>query len=99
MNKINFQTAQPDFDNGTCKWYIEPYFNKYIKNQQDFNLPALTGLFCFAVKGQGIEDLVLLNSNQAILASYRYDFNGFDQMIAFINMLKISEYYDENEQL
>lgn len=97
MKKIDFANTKPYFDNGKCKWYLETYFNKYIENEQEFNLPALTGLCCFVVKGQDIEDLVLIDDKQKILTSYRYSFNGYDQMKTFINVLKISKHYDENE--
>lgn len=97
FKKIDFAKAEPVSDNGKCKWYLEPFFNDYIRNRQADNLPALTHLACFVAKGKDIEDLVLINNNEKILKTSRYNFEGFDSMQAFINVLKISQHYDENE--
>jgi len=95
MKRIDFNTAKPMFDNGHCKWYIDKHFQMYLENQQALNLPKLKGLGCFIVKGPDIEDYVLIDSEQNILASFKYTQEGFRQMEARINIIKISKHYDE----
>lgn len=102
MNKINFETEKPVFDNGQTKWYIDSYFKKYIENEQAVNLPKLKGLGCFIVKGidmngEKVEDYVLINHKQETLGAYRYSIEGHDQMTVKINVLKITKHYDDNE--
>lgn len=97
LEKIDFEKVKPYFDNGVCKWYVAEYFQNYLNNQQAFNLPPLEGIGCFVVKGVDIEDYVLIDTEQKILGSYRYNHEGFEQMDAKINMLKVSKYYDDEE--
>lgn len=102
MKIIDFENTKPDFDNGQTKWYLDKYFNNYIKNIQAENLPSLKNVMCFVVKGEcmnseTVEDYVLINDKQDILASYRYTPEGFQQMEAKINIIKIYENYDKHE--
>jgi len=85
------------FDNGTFKWYVEPYFQNYIESENAGNLPKLKGIGCFVVSGNNKEDLVLIDSYQNILEAYNYDASGFDQMQAKINIIKVSKHFDYHE--
>lgn len=98
MNKIDFTKEKPMFDNGHCKWFIHKHFQNYLENEQADNLPKLNGFGCFVVKGTDIEDLVLIDSKQNILGSYPYTFNGYEQMTAKINIIKISKAFDKYEK-
>jgi hypothetical protein len=97
MKKINFDTEKPIFDNGHCKWYLDKHFQMYLTNQQAENLPRLEDLRCFIVKGPDIEDYVLIDDKQNILASFKYTQEGFGQMEARINIMKISKNYNDHE--
>jgi hypothetical protein len=102
MNKIDFEKTKCDFDNGTTKWYKEPDLQKYIQTQQKENLPSLKGMGCFAVKGvsstgEDVEDLVLINHHQQILANYPYTPSGYEQMEARINIIKVSQHFNSYE--
>ena len=102
MKRIDFENTKPDFDNGQTKWYLDKYFNNYIKNVQAENLPSLKNIMCFVVKGESIiaetvEDYVLIDDKQGILASYRYTSEGFQQMESKINIIKITKNYDKHE--
>lgn len=100
MNRINFETRKPDFINQEgVKWYFDEFLNNYISNEQAFNLPKLENLGCFVVKGPDYIDYVLINDEQKILASYSYSTEGYEQIIAKINIIKISKHFDENEQV
>ncbi len=99
MVKIDFNKEKCVFDNGTCKWYIDKYFQNYIENEQKINLPKLKGYGCFIVKGKDIEDYVLIDHKQNILASYHYNSEGFGQMEAFINIMKVSKHFDDYEKV
>lgn len=99
MQKINFDKEQPIFDNGICKWFVNVYFQNYLENSQAENLPKLKGLGCFIVKGTDTIDLVLIDNKQNILASYPYNNNGYEQMQARINIIKISRAFDEYEKV
>ena len=96
MKKIDFDKTTPDFINGDFKWYIDKYFTEYIESEQAVNLPKLSGLGCFIVKSNDIEDFVLIDDKQNVIAGYNYGLCGFEQMVAKINILKISKHYDEN---
>lgn len=102
MKRIDFENTEPDFDNGQTKWYLDKYFNYYIRTIQAENLPSLKNIMCFVVKGESInaetvEDYVLIDNKQDILASYRYTSDGFQQMEANINIIKITKNYDKHE--
>lgn len=96
--RIDFATEKPDFDNGQTKWYIDKHLQSYIENSQADNLPSLKGLGIFVVKGDNVEDYVLINDKQAVLASFNYTMEGLEQMTARINMYKVSKHYDKHEQ-
>ena len=98
FSKINFDKVKPYFDNGDFKWYIDEYFREYINNKQAENLPKLENLGCFIVKGNDIEDYVLINNKQEVIKAYTYSITGFEQMVTFLNMLKITKNYDEYEK-
>lgn len=102
MIRIDFENTPCDFNNGQTKWYKEPYFQKYIETQQKENLPSLKGMGCFIVKGissngDDVEDLVLINHHQQILGNYSYSPIGYEQMEAKINIIKISQSFDDYE--
>ena len=97
MKRIDFENTKPDFDNGKTKWYLDKYFNKYIKNEQADNLPKLENLLCFVVKGNDVEDYVLIDDNQNVLATYNYTYTGSEQMQSKINIFKITKNYDKYE--
>ena len=84
----------PDFDNGFTKWYKHLEFQNYLENKQANNLPELKGFGCFNVKGESIDDLVLIDNKQNIIGSYFNTFEGKDQMTAKINIIKISKAFD-----
>lgn len=89
--------TKPTFDNGVCKWYLHDYINKYIKEQNAFNLLPIENMACFIVKGYDVDDLVLIDDKQNVVKSYFNTVEGYEQMLAFINMIKISKYYDNCE--
>lgn len=97
MKRIDFDTVPPYFDNGEFKWYTDEYLQTYIGEQQAENLPKLQGIAAFVVKGGDITDYVLINDRQEVLASYSYNGEGFDQMQARINIMKVSKHYDKYE--
>lgn len=98
FKKIEFEKEKVAFDNGHCKWYVCKHFQRYLENEQAENLPKLKGYGCFVVKNDEIEDYVLINNKQTILASFKYTNEGFSQMEARINIMKISKNYDEHEK-
>lgn len=95
MNKPNFN--KPDFDNGEFKWYIDPYFQEYLQNTQAENLPKIKDLACFVVKGKNILDYVLIDNKQNVIDAYSYP-DGFEQMEAKINIIKITKHFDGYEK-
>lgn len=99
MDKIDFEKTEPYFVNGDFKWYVDKHFQDYIENQQAYNLPKLKGLFCFIVKNKDIEDYVLIDDKQNVIGGYGYNFVGYEQMEALINIIKISKHYDEYERV
>lgn len=97
MKRIDFNTTKPDFANGEFKWYIDPYFQKYIENEQADNLPKLKGFGCFVVVGTDIQNYVLIDNRQNVIYAYNYP-DGFEQMEAKINIIKISKAFDNYEK-
>ena len=97
MRRIDFNTTKPNFINGEFKWYIDPYFQKYIESEQAENLPSLKGLGCFVVVGRDVEDYVLIDNKQNVIDTYLYR-DGFEQMEAKINIIKISKAFDDYEK-
>lgn len=97
MKTIDFENTTPDFINGNFKWFADKHFNKYIQREQADNLPALANLMCFVVKNGSVQDYVLINNNQEVLAGYPYP-HGFEEMEAKINILKISKHFDDYEK-
>lgn len=97
MKRIDFDTTKPDFVNGEFKWYIDPHFQKYIESEQADNLPKLKGFGCFVVVGNDIEDYVLIDDKQNVIDAYSY-LDGFEQMEAKINIIKISKAFDDYEK-
>ena len=92
-------TEECVFDNGTCKWYYNIYFQKYLTTQQSDNLPILNGLGCFNVKGNDIDDIVLIDNKQNIVKSFKNSSEGTEQMEVFINMLKIDKHFGKTENI
>ena len=97
MKLIDFNTTKPDFINGEFKWYIDPYFQKYIESEQADNLPKLKGFGCFVVIGRDVEDYVLIDNKKNVIDAYSYR-EGFEQMEAKINIIKISKAFDDYEK-
>lgn len=98
MLRIDFDKTEPYFINGNFKWYIDQHFKILIENKQADNLPKLENIGCFIVKNDDIEDYVLINNEQNIIASYPYTFEGYKQMEIMINIIKISKHFDEYEK-
>lgn len=89
--------TKPTFDNGESKWYLDPHFQEYLQNEQDENLPKLENLACFVVKGKYITDYVLIDNEQNVIDAYSYP-EGFEQMEAKINIIKVSKAFDSHEK-
>lgn len=98
MKRIDFDKAKPDFVNEGFNWYIDEHFQDYIQTKQAFNLPKLKGLGCFIVKGEDVEDYVLIDNKQNIICAFPYTFEGYGSMEARINIIKISKHYDDYEK-
>lgn len=99
MIKIDFEKTKPDFVSGDFKWYIDKHFQDYIENKQAENLPKLKGLGCFVVKSENVEDYVLIDNKQNVIDGYPYTLEGYGQMEAKINIIKISKHFDEHEKV
>lgn len=93
----DFSKLTPNFDNGTTKWYKHNGLQHFIENSQKENLPALSGLGCFNVVGKDVNDIVLINNKQEILANFNNHMEGYDQMYARISMMKINKHYDKHD--
>ena len=98
MIKIDFDKTKPDFINGDFEWYIDKHFQNYIENKQAENLPKLKGLCCFVVKSSKVEDYVLIDNKQNVIDAYPYTFEGYGQMEAKINIIKIHKHFEEYEK-
>lgn len=98
MKEINFEETKPYFENGDFKWYVDKHFQNYIENKQADNLPELDGLGCFVVKGKDTEDYVLIDDKQNVISAYPYTLEGYGQMEAKINIIKVSKHFDEHEK-
>jgi hypothetical protein len=99
MDKIVFNKDIPYFTNNeNFRWYVCKELQRYIETKQTENLPKLIGFGCFIVKGKDIEDYVLIDNKQNIIGSYPYTLEGFGQMEAKINIIKISKHYDDYEK-
>ncbi len=96
MTLIDFEKIKPYFTNGEINWYLDPYFNKYIRAEQGFNLPKLENYFCFIVKNNTETSYVIVNEDRVVVKDAYYNFEGYGQIEVFINMLKISKYYESN---
>lgn len=98
MKKIDFTKEIPFFENEGFKWYNDKHFQNYLEREQASNLPALNGFGVFIVTNESIQDYVLIDSKQNVLTAYIYNREGFGQMEAYINIMKISKHYDEHEK-
>jgi len=100
MYKPDFKTLKPNFQSEDFKWYLDVELQKKIETNEFENLPSLKDLYCFIVinETKNISDYVLIDNNQNVISSYDYSFNGYEQMIAKINIIKISQHFDEHEQ-
>jgi hypothetical protein len=89
----------PYWINGDFKWYIDKKYQNYLATEQAENLPKLTNLGVFRVVNEveGIDDYVLIDDNQNAIKNYTYSPQGAEQLVAFINILKVSKHYDDNE--
>jgi len=96
-DKIDFTKEKPFFDNGDLKWYVSINIQRLIENEQANNLPVLKGFGCFVVKGKGVEDYVLIDHQQNIIAAFPYTNEGFGQMEARIKIMKVSKHFDDYE--
>jgi hypothetical protein len=100
FKKIDFDTEKPFFTNEEgFSWYFDKELQDYIRTKNAYNLLALDNLNACVVmnKERGIEDYVLLEDGQPA-HHYNYDFEGFGEMEAIINMYKISKHYDDAER-
>ena len=90
----------PYYINGDFKWYTDKKYQSYLTTEQAENLPKLTNLGVFRVvnEKENIDDYVLIDSNQQPIKSYFYNSKGAEQLEAFINILKVSKHFDENEK-
>ena len=95
MIRIDFNNIKPDFINGDIKWYSDKDIQNYIEKKQAFNLPKLKGFYCFIVKNILIEDYVLIDDKQNVIAYYHYNLEGYQQMLAKINIIKIAKYFNK----
>lgn len=100
MYKPDFKTLKPNFQSEDFKWYLDVELQKKIETNEADNLPSLKDLYCFIVinETKNISDYVLIDNNQNVISSYDYSFNGYEQMIAKINIIKITQHFDEHEQ-
>lgn len=98
FDKINFDVDKPYFQDGNTKWYLSKYLNDYLTEKQASNLEPLKNLYCFIVKGDDdVEDLVLVDNQQNVINYTSYNLSGYEQMIAHINILKISKHFEKND--
>lgn len=98
MEIIDFEKVEPFYQNDVTKWYIDKKLQTYIGTEQKYNLPILENFYAFAVIGNSISDYVLIDDKQNIFGTYNYTPEGYGQMIAKINFLKIDKHFDENEK-
>lgn len=89
----------PYWINGNFKWYFDKKYQDYLNNQQAENLPPIKNLGVFRVINEvdSIDDYVIINDKQEPIKSYTYNSQGAEQLEAFINILKVSKHYDDNE--
>ena len=66
------------------------------KNILSDNFTGLNNYGCFIVKNKDIEDYVLIDNKQNVIAGYPYTLGGSEQLLAKINIIKISKHYEEN---
>lgn len=95
MRTIDLTKEVEIFDNGTCKWYVHKHFQDYIESKQASNLPLLKGFACFIAKNSEIEDIVLVDHNQNVIDARPNSNEGWEQIEAKINILKISKHFDD----
>lgn len=89
----------PYWTNGDFKWFIDEKYQNYLRREQADNLPSITDLGIFRVvnEKENIDDYVLINGKQEVIESYKYSNEGAEQLEAFINTLKISKHFEEND--
>lgn len=97
-NKIDFEKEKPVFINDNTKWYIEKELQKKINREEADNLPTLKNLGCFIVKDKNIEDYVLIDNKQNTIHCCDYTFQGYEQIEAKINFLKIKQHFNETDK-
>lgn len=95
---FDITNKSPKYIQGDHKWYECEYVDKYIQTEQAYNLPKLEKLMCFIVINEqmNLNDIVLVDYDH-ILKAYSNTLNGYDQMIAFINILKVDEHFKKFE--
>lgn len=95
---FNIINKDPYYVSGKFKWYLCDHINKYLIREQADNLPTLNNITCFIVINDdtNINDLVLLERNE-IIKHYSNTLEGYDQLIAFINILKVDKHYKTHE--
>lgn len=97
MRNDNLQTRMPSFEYKEFRWFVETDLQKYIKTQQSSNKPALDNIACFIVTSDGEPVYVLIDDKQNVLAEYNYTLEGYGQMEAMINVIKISKHFDDDD--
>lgn len=93
-----FDYRRPDFTHNGFKWYLDDKFNDYISSEQASNLPSLKGLGCFVVISADSQEYVLIDDKQNVISAYPYSPEGQGQMEAKINIIKISQHFNQYEE-
>ena len=86
-------SEKPYFDNGFTKWYFHKNLQNYIESEQADNLPVLLNLYCFVVKGKGVNDIVLIDGNQNILATHNNTLEGENNIKTRIIAHKVNKHF------
>jgi len=96
---VETKLENPFWINGDFKWYRDEKTQKFLSSENDFNLPALSGLHCCIVinEKEGVKDYVLLDEKQNIICAYDYP-SQFHEYETKIKMLKIIKHYDDSEK-
>ncbi len=100
--KIDTETKSPYFIDGNFKWYVESRLQTYITNKQADNLPSLDNMYAFVVinekEGEEVSNYVIIDGYQNILHEHNYNKEGFDNTLAWINIIKITKHFEDGEK-
>jgi len=95
MRNENLQERMPSFQHEQFSWFVELDLQKYIKIEQESNKPALNNIACFIVTSDKDPVYVLIDDDQNVLAEYNYNLEGYMQMEAMIDILKVAKHFDD----